>query len=249
MGPAAAHVILSGVNKNRASRILTKDMDEIEFKVDIEFGESGLDAAKRHDVCAATEIIRNQLADRSAIEHLLRDQLPISLDDEFRVENLRAHESSGDSIPFGTFYGAEPWLIVITVPFTALVTSFMTAAGSDAYTACRQFFAKLLQLKPEGSSLETEVQLTDPKLGPLLTIYTGLPQQAFRELASVVLPVFPAGSSHYRLYWAGSWRISGSSSWHLRFWIAYSENSGMAVEFEWDYRQRKWALIEVVSRP
>ena len=226
-------------------------MNDIKFQVEVKFEKFrqrrgwlpvnlGIRYAIKYDRKAATRIVGNQLKNHPHSGMVRRS---ISLEGELSPENLKAHESrptsrGRGSIPEGTFHGIDPWLIVVTIPLTTLLTSFMTEAGKDAYEACKEFFSKLLTLKPKGSSLKTTIEIHDPKLGRILTVYAPLPDQAWRELATMALPDFPDGRHSVNLYW--------KEGWHINFTMPIPD-SHIIIVLKWHNERREWMLIRAVT--
>jgi hypothetical protein len=113
--------------------------------------------------------------------------------------------------PAGGFGVAEgfPWLLVVSVPLSAFLTSFLSEAGKDAYLALKTLLGKLLALFPTKSIHNLE--LRDPGLGLVIEVHDRLPERAYQELMGMAIPKIPseyAPDRLPRLRWDAQWVLT-----------------------------------------
>ena len=99
--------------------------------------------------------------------------------------------------------GAPTWVVVLMVPLGGFLASFMTEVGKDVYHALKQLAGKIFaETQQDEPKYPCRIELRDLQSGLALHLdATEFPDNAYRQLFTIRLPVLPAGYRLKRLVW------------------------------------------------
>jgi hypothetical protein len=161
-------------------------------------------------VAAAEAVLRNHFDQHASMKVTASatNALPESVlvDEELTVENVLAHLAwQRSSRPRDVMFRglSDPWVLVITVSLTSLLTTFVSEAAKDAYLGCKRLFANLSRPRGEGSPIPVRVQDTDSPTELCVRSRSGreLPDQAWQELVAIRLEAPPQNCIRRTLVW------------------------------------------------
>jgi serine/threonine protein kinase len=149
---------------------------------------------------------------------------------------------------------AEPWMVTIAVPLSALMTSFLSEAGKDAYLAFKRTVGNIAEVAHQRYDSSRGrggyIECKDSATGVSLRL-ENLPKAAYKELASLVLPSLPAEYILGRMWWVGgNWRRRGR--WHLMVSVPVpgrdadprsGQRDRASITVQWQAAEHRWIVV------
>jgi hypothetical protein len=158
---------------------------------------------------------------------------------------LRAPEVNYDALE------GWAWQVVVVVPLSAFLASFMTEAGKDAYKAMKRLMHRLATAAarrrgPSAPDIRT-VELRDAESGLTLYLSEDLPNKAYRQLLTITLPPLSKDYSLDRLLWfRDRWilqvRVQVTHHRRIDDDAALPQQSTVLVPLVWRAADRWWSL-------
>jgi hypothetical protein len=159
--------------------------------------------------------------------------------------------------------GWEAWLVVISIPFTYMLQSFMSEAGRDAYKIVKRLLEKLRGIDPNAWLV-----LRDSATGTAIRIGSGLPDEAYKQLFSIAVPKPTSDNQPIELIWNGShwtwattikltteitvrlpqFKDEGGPNWEIVGWEPVKRLIDAQVEYQWDSENHRWVLLSLPER-
>jgi hypothetical protein len=138
---------------------------------------------------------------------------------------------------------AQPgaWMILVSVPLTAFLTSFLSEAGKDAYLTLKTLLGKLFAIFPRESTRRRKVHLRDPGSGLVIELHDRLPERAYQELVGLAVPRLPSPYVPDRLRWEDQWVLTVQVEAPEDY---RDELSWYPVELTWEAEDHRWAFAQ-----
>jgi hypothetical protein len=145
---------------------------------------------------------------------------------------------------------AWAWQVVVVVPLSAFFASFMTEASKDAYMAIKRLMHRLATAAarrrgPSAPDIRT-IELRDAESGLALYLPEDLPNKAYQQLLTIMLPPLSNDYSLDRLLWfRGRWilQIRVPVTHHRRIDdTRLPQQSTVLVPLVWRAADRRWSL-------
>jgi hypothetical protein len=133
------------------------------------------------------------------------------------------------------------WMILVSVPLTAFLTSFLSEAGKDAYLTLKTLLGKLFAIFPRESTRRRKVHLRDPGSGLVIELHDRLPERAYQELVGLAVPRLPSRYAPARLRWEDQWVLTVQAEAPEDY---RNELPWYPVDLAWKAEEHRWVFSQ-----